>query len=161
LEGDRHFSRRESDGVAFLRLDPATDFVNALLGRRLVRTDADAVARYFGILTRSEAEVHAQAHAHAADRPDADVLAVRVLRLVIAALNPVLRGKVDGGFAGIVEKHARFHHAVERLRLRTRLQQPGGAQTILRGLAPRGLGEFVRKRFTRMNSALGIGAQRP
>src|SRR5262249_5470117 len=127
LEGDRHFSRRESHGVAFLRLNPATDDVNALLGRRLVRADAHAVARYLGILARSKAEVHAQANAHARDRPDADVLAGRILRLVIADLNPVLRGKADGGFAGIVEEHARFHSAIERLRLRARLQQPGGA----------------------------------
>src|SRR5262249_3096800 len=117
LEGHRYLPRSKSHGVAFLRLDPAADFVNALLGRRFVRTDAQAVTHHFGILARREAEDHAQADALAADRPDADVLAVRILRLVIADLNPVVRGKVDGGFAGIVEKHARFHHAVERLRL--------------------------------------------
>src|SRR5262249_32001439 len=111
LEGDRYLPRSKSHGVAFRRLDPAADLVRALLGRRLVRTDAQAVTHYFGILARREAEDHAQAHAHAADRPDADVLAVHVLGLVIAGLNPILRGKADGGLAAIVEEHARFHHA--------------------------------------------------
>jgi len=119
------------------------------------------MAFHLGILAGSEAEVHARAQAQALERPDADLLAVRVGRLVPAGLNPVLGGKADGGLAGVVEEHARFHHAVQRLRLGTRLQQPGDAQAIVRGLAPRALASSSGSGLPGMNLALGIDAHGP
>ena len=141
---------RERHLVALPRLDDRADAAGAEFLLVFPRADGDAMTHDFAILARGEPVGRLWRDARVARAGDDELSALHTARPVRIVLMPRLRTKDSWLRPSVVEKHARFQHGAVRILLCARLEQPGGAQAVRCGCAPRSGHQLDGQRLARL-----------